>query len=166
MRVEQSSVKPRSSVTVGSPAGQLAVALAKFDPAVARVVRAALSILRRRFATAVELVYDNYNALAIGWGATERMSDVIVTLAVYASGVNLYFMHGAWLPDPKGLLQGSGRQGRFVRLREAAMLSTPAVVALLDAATKAAGTPLPSVGKRRIVIKAVAAKQRPRRRRS
>jgi hypothetical protein len=81
-----------------------------------------MSILRRRFATSVELVYDNYNALAIGWGATDRASDVIVSLAVYASGVNLYFMHGARLPDPKGLLQGGGRQGRFVRLPEADIL--------------------------------------------
>jgi hypothetical protein len=78
---------------------------------VASVVRGALPILRRRFRTAVELVYDNYNALAIGWGATERASDVIVSLAVYAGGVNLYFMQGARLPDPSGLLEGSGRQG-------------------------------------------------------
>ncbi len=28
--------------------------------------------LRRRFPTAVELVYDNYNALAFGWGATHN----------------------------------------------------------------------------------------------
>lgn len=152
--------------TVGSPARQLAAAIAKFDPAVARVVRAAMAILRRRFPTAVELVYDNYNALAIGWGATDRASDVIVSLAVYASGVNVYFMHGVRLPDPKGLLQGGGRQGRFVRLPEAAILLTPAVAALLDAATKEARTPLPAGGKRRTVIKAVAAKQRTRRARS
>jgi hypothetical protein len=92
---------PDSRAHLGSPARRLTAAIAKFDPAVVRVVRAALTILRRRFATAVELVYDNYNALAIGWGATERASDVIVSLAVYASGVNLYFMQGARLPDPR-----------------------------------------------------------------
>jgi hypothetical protein len=157
---------PDSKAHLGSPARRLLAAIAKFDPAVARVVRAALRILRRRFATAVELVYDNYNALAIGWGATERASDVIVSLAVYPSGVNLYFMQGARLPDPEGLLQGSGRQGRFVRLPEAALLSTPAVVALLEAATTLPGTPLPTRGRRRTVIKAVAARQRARRSRS
>lgn len=102
---------PHPRATVDSPARQLAAAIAKFDPAVARVVRAAMAILRRRFSTAVELVYDNYNALAIGWGATDRASDVIVSLAVYASGVNLYFMRGARLPDPKGLLQAVVARG-------------------------------------------------------
>jgi hypothetical protein len=157
-------MKSHSKATGESPASQLAAGLAKFDPAVAGVVRAAMPVLRRRFATAVELVYDNYNALAIGWGATERASDVIVSLAVYASGVNLYFMHGARLPDPTGVLQGGGRQGRFIRLSKAAMLTTPAVAALLDAATAEARTPLPSVGRRHTVIKAVAVKQRARRR--
>src|SRR4051794_30080704 len=85
---------PHPRAKVDSPSRQLAAAIAKFDPAVARVVRAAMATLRRRFTTAVELVYDGYNALAIGWGATDRMSDVIVSLAVYSSGVNLYFMHG------------------------------------------------------------------------
>jgi hypothetical protein len=155
----------RPSTAGTSPARQLATALEKFDPAVARVVREACPILRRRFATAVELVYDNYNALAIGWGATERASDVVVSLAVYASGVNLYFMQGARLPDPAGLLQGSGRQGRFIRLPQANLLTTPALTALLNEATKAARTPLPPTGRRYTVIKAVAAKQRPRRRR-
>jgi hypothetical protein len=147
-----------------SPAKQLAAAVAKFAPAVARVVHVARPVLRRRFPTAVELVYDNYNALAIGWGATERPSDVIVSLAVNASGVNLYFMHGARLSDPTGLLEGSGREGRFVRLPDAALLTKPDVAALLDAATAGAPTPLPSTGKGYTVIKSVSAKQRPRRR--
>jgi hypothetical protein len=157
------SMKPGAAAT--SPARQLAAALAKFDPSVVRVVREACPILRRRFSTAVELVYDNYNALAIGWGATERASDVIVSLAVYGSGVNLYFMQGARLPDPSGLLQGSGRQGRFIRLTQANLLTTPVVRALLNEATEAAQTPLPVSGRRYTVIKAVAAKQRPRTRR-
>jgi hypothetical protein len=113
-------LRPRAQPTAVSPAKQLAAAVGKFDPAVARVVRAARTVLRRRFPTAVELVYDNYNALAIGWGATERAADVMVSLAVYASGVNLYFMQGARLPDPMGVLLGSGRQGRFVHLPDAA----------------------------------------------
>jgi hypothetical protein len=47
---------------------QLAGFIARFDPAIGRVVRSARTILRQRFPTAVELVYDNYNALAIGRG--------------------------------------------------------------------------------------------------
>ena len=82
-------------------------------------MREARAKLRRRLPTAIELVYDNYNALAIGFASSERASDVIVSLAVYARGVNLYFIYGVALADPHHLLLGSGNQGRFVRLESA-----------------------------------------------
>src|SRR5436190_1239322 len=100
--------------TEKSPAKQLSTFIAKFDPAIAKLVRSARTVLRKRFPTAVELVYDNYNALAIGYSPTEKTSDAFVSLAVYARGVNLYFIYGAFLPDPQKLLQGSGNQGRFI----------------------------------------------------
>ena len=146
-----------------SPAKQLASFVAKFDPAIGKLVRSARVALRKRFPTAVELVYDNYNALAIGWGATERASDVIVSLGVYARGVSLYFTYGVKLPDPQRLLQGSGNQGRFIRLENVALLNQPAVAALLRAATQQAKSPLPATGRGYTVIKSVSAKQRPRR---
>lgn len=43
-----------------SPAKQLAEFVDKFDPAVAKLVRAARSALRKRLPTAVEQVYDNW----------------------------------------------------------------------------------------------------------
>ncbi len=149
-------------LTPASPAKQVAAFIAKFDPAIARLARTTRAALRRRFPTAVELVYDNYNALAIGFASTERTSDVIVSLAVYARGVNLYFMYGKGLPDPDGLLQGAGNRGRFIRVASAATLNVPAVAALLDAATADAGTPL-ARGRGYTVVKSISAKQRPRR---
>jgi hypothetical protein len=146
-----------------SAAQQLAAFIAKFDPAIGRLVRAARAALRQRLPTAIELVYDNYNALAIGFATTERTSDVIVSLAVYARGVNLYFMYGARLPDPHRLLQGGGNQGRFIRLERAATLEEPSVEALLRAAVRLARSPLPSSGRGRTIIRSVSRRQRPRR---
>ena len=146
-----------------APARQLAGFIAKFDPAVATLTRAALQILRARFPTAVTLVYDNYAALAIGFGPNERASEAIISLAVYARGVNLYFIQGAILPDPLGLLQGSGNQGRYIRLRRAAQINDPGVEALLRAAEREGDTPLPAKGRGYTVIKSISAKQRPRR---
>lgn len=146
-----------------SPAQQLAGFIAKFDPALAKLVRAARTELRRRFfPTAIELVYDNYNALAVGFGPSERMSEIVVSLAVYARGVNLYFLYGAHLPDPQHILEGSGTQGRFVRLTDLSVLDQPAVQALLREAI-AEAEPFPASGKGYIIIKSVSAKQRPRR---
>jgi hypothetical protein len=109
------------------------------------------------------LVYDNYNALAMGFASTERVSDVIVSVAVYASGVNLYFMYGRSLPDPKKLLQGSGTQGAFIRFTDPSILDDPAVDSLLTAATKKTKPPLPKTGRGYTVVKSISAKQRPRR---
>jgi hypothetical protein len=146
-----------------SPAKQLAGFIAKFDPAVAAATRSCRMALRKRLPTAIELVYDNYNALAIGFGATERASDCIVSLAVTPRGPALCFIYGAKLPDPKRVLQGSGNQTRFIRLESATSLARPEVEALLRAAVAQAKTSLPASGRGGLIIKSVSAKQRPRR---
>lgn len=146
-----------------SPSKQVEEFISKFDPAVAKLARAARRAMRSRFPTAVELVYDNYNALAMGFASTERASDVIVSVAVYASGVSLYFMYGRSLPDPKKLLQGSGNQGAFIRFTDPTILDDPAVNSLLTQATKRTKQPLPETGRGYTVVKSISAKQRPRR---
>ena len=146
-----------------SPAKQVAGFIGKFDPKVAKLIRAARAALRRRFPTANELVYDNYNFFVIGFGTTERPSDCMVSLAANAKGVGLSFYYGATLPDPGKILLGSGSQNRFIRLKSAADLAKPEVEALLRAAAAQAKTPLPASGRGRTIVRSVSAKQRPRR---
>lgn len=146
-----------------SPARQLAGFLAKYTPAVAALAKTALARMRKRLPGAVELVYDNYNALAIGFGPTERASDAIFSIAVYPRWVSLFLLQGARVPDPQKILKGNGKQVRHLVLEEAAQLDTPAIQALIARALESAPTSLPRSGRRRIVIKSVSAKQRPRR---
>ena len=157
-------MKRSTAVAATSPARQLNTLIARFDPAIRRLVREARAKLRRRLPTAIELVYDNYNALAIAFASSERQSDVIVTLAVYARGVNLYFIYGVALADPHRLLIGSGNQGRFIRLESAAMLDRPEIDELVAAAIAETDSPLPHSGRGYVVIKSVSPKKRPRRR--
>jgi hypothetical protein len=82
-------------------------------------------------------------------------------LACGANGVGLSFYYGATLPDPQGVLLGSGSQNRFVRLATAATLREPAVAALIDAAV--ASAELPRSGRGETIVQSVSAKQRPRR---
>ncbi len=146
-----------------SPSAQLAAFIAKFDPGIARLIRACRVVLRKRFPTAIELVYDNYNFFVIGYCSTPRASDCVVSLAANSKGVGLSFYYGATLPDPHGRLSGSGSQNRFIRLPTAATLADPEVVALISAAAAQARTAMPSRGRGSLVIKSVSAKQRPRR---
>jgi hypothetical protein len=64
------------------------------------------------------------------------------------------------LPDPKGLLLGSGKQARFVQVEAADQLTHPDVTALIAAAVVKSTVPLPSKGKGGLVIKLTAAKKR------
>ena len=134
----------------------------KFDPAVARQIRAARRVLRKRLPGAVELIYDNYNFFVIGYGPNERASEAVLSIAAQAKGVSICFIQGAKLPDPTGLLRGSGNQTRSLRLENAQILSTAAVEALIKAALALGKTPMPST-RGYTVIKSVSAKQRPRR---
>lgn len=145
-----------------SPKRQLAGFIAKFTPEVAALAEEVLAKMRQRLPGAIELVYDNYNALAIGFGPNERASDAIFSIALFPRWVSLFFLHGASLNDPQKLLKGSGKVVRHIVLENAAVLDQPAVRALMAQALQDA-EPLDPACANRIVIKLTSAKQRPRR---
>jgi len=142
---------------------QLASFINKFDPKHRSLIRSVRKELRKRFPTANELAYDNYNFFVIGYGPTERPSDCIVSIAAAASGVGLCFIHGATLPDPNRILLGEGNQTRFIRLESANRLNRPEVKALLAAAIAKSKVPLPTAGTVKLIIRSVSKTQRPRR---
>jgi hypothetical protein len=108
-------------------------------------------------------VYDNYQALAIGFGGSDRVKHVVVSLVVMARHVSLCFNYGAALANPDGLLTGGGNQVRFVRLPTAETLDDPRVEALIAAALAQAALPVDAGAPGGLVIKSISAKQRPRR---
>jgi hypothetical protein len=142
---------------------QLEAFISRFTPEVAACARRALARMRKRLPGAVELVYDNYNALVIGFGPGERASEAIFSIALYPRWVNLFFLDGAALPDPKGLLRGGGKFVRSIVLRDADELDDPEVRKLIDLAVRRAQTPINASSRRRLVIRSISAKQRPRR---
>lgn len=142
---------------------QLKGFIAKFDPSMSQLIRECRAALRKRFPTANELVYDNYNFFVIGYCTTERPSDCVVSLAANAKGVGLSFYRGSSLPDPHGLLQGSGSQNRFIRLGGADTLSRPEILELLEAAEAQASPRFRGAGRGKLIIRSISEKQRPRR---
>jgi len=146
-----------------SPEKQLASFVAKFAPDTAALIRAARKKMRQRLPQALELVYDNYNFFVIGYGPSEKATEAIFSIAAQAKGVSLCFLQGAGLPDPKGLLRGSGNLVRNIRLETAATLDRSDVQALIQAALDRAKAPLSPGCVHRLIIKSVSEKQRPRR---
>jgi hypothetical protein len=135
----------------------------KFDPKHQTLIRALRRALRKRLPTANELVWDNYNFFVIGYSATERPSDSVCQIAAAANGVGLAFYRGASLPDPHHILQGSGSQNRFVRVDSASILQRPEVEALIAAAIARNPAPFAASGGRKLIIRSISAKQKPRR---
>jgi hypothetical protein len=143
-----------------TPRQELDTFLAKFDPEVVRVARAALKRLQRQFPGAIQLVYDNYNALAIGFAPEHRPSSALVSIALYPRWVTLFFLKGAFLKDPHKRLAGSGKIVRSIRLDGPEVLDDPEVQELLDVATQGSGM---KTGKGKLVIQSVSKVQRSRR---
>jgi hypothetical protein len=135
----------------------------RYTPEVAADARKALAFMRARLPTATRLVYDNYNALVVGFGAGPKVSDIIFSIALYPRYVTLFFARGVELLDPNGLLEGSGKGVRHVKLRPVSRIESPEVGELIDAAVAIATPPLPATGKGPLIIKSISPKQRPRR---
>jgi hypothetical protein len=157
---------PKRTMKELSPRRQLASFIAKFSPDVAADARAALGRLRARLPGSIQIVYDNYNALAIGFGPTERASDAVFSIALYPRWVSLFFLDGVGLPDPKKLLKGGGTKVRHIVLSDRSIIDSAPVQALIFSALVRASHPFAGKAKGRIVIKSISKKQRPRRNRS
>jgi hypothetical protein len=127
--------------------------IAKQPPEMAKLMKAVLAKLRPRFPGAVEMVYDKKRGMVLGFCPDERASNVINSIGVYSKWINLYFFEGDTLPDPDGLLQGSGHTVRHIRIASAADLDRPAVKVLMAEALKRADPPLNSKAKRRVIIR-------------
>jgi hypothetical protein len=158
----QGAKEDGAAKAAASPAAQLASFLGKFTPEIATLARKSIALLRKRLPGATVLVYDNYNALAVGFGPNERTSEAILSIAVWPRWVSLFFLQGKGLADPQKILKGSGNRVRHVVLTSTADLDQPAIRALIAAALARSQAKVPARGGE-IVIKSISAKQRPRR---
>jgi len=138
--------------------------LRKYEPGVAAEAEKSLAKLRKLIPNAIEMVYDNYNALVVGFCPGTRPSEAIVSIAVMPEWVSLCFLQGAGLPDPEKRLEGSGNVARHIKMKKGAVtLDEPAVRTLIAKALVCEKVPIPTGQKRQFIIKSVSTKQRPRR---
>jgi hypothetical protein len=146
-----------------TPEQQLDFFIDKFTPEIAALARRVLARMRQLLPGAVEFVYDNYYALAIGFGPSERPSEAIFSIVLYPRWTHLYFLQGAVLPDPAGRLKGSGKAGRHLVVHDDAALDDPDVRTLIDDAVAFANATFDARRERKLLIRAVSDKQRARR---
>lgn len=134
----------------------------KYTPEIAATIRRAMAMVSARLPGATILVYDNYNALAIGFGANDKVRGIVCSVAAYPRWVSLFLSNGPALPDPERLLEGEGGTVRHVKLI-GDRLDSPAVTALIDAAAASVALPIDPAAEGQLIIKSISARQRPRR---
>lgn len=137
--------------------------LQKYSPKMEKLGRAAITHLRKRLPGAFCLAYDNYNSLAVGFGETDKVSALPISIALFPKWATLFLMFGASLDDPDRLLTGKGARIRSVRLSGLDMLKSEPVDRLIAAAVLQAGWKLDPKAKGELIIKSISPKQRPRR---
>ena len=106
--------------------------LASYGPDIRRLAMKARSLIRKVVPGVQEQV--DTSAKIIGYGFGPKYADLICVLMPTKAGVNLGFYRAVELPDPKGILEGTGKLHRHVKLKAEADLDSPAVRAMLKAA--------------------------------
>ncbi|HTQ65827.1 MAG TPA: hypothetical protein VMI12_13595 [Puia sp.] len=66
-----------------------------------------------------ELIYDNYNAVAVGWSPTDKVGDTFCSIAVGTNKhVHFGFYWGSRIADPEKMLLGNGNQYRYITVKD------------------------------------------------
>ena len=146
-----------------TPAAQLKGFLAKYTPAMNARMKAAHGKVRKLVPGAVEMVYDNWNGLVIGFSPSERPSDAVLSIVALPDHVTLCFLNGKKLPDPAKLLKGSGSRVRHRKLADISELDSKPIRTLIAHAIDRADPPFDPGVRNTLVIRAISPKQRPRR---
>ena len=82
----------------------------------------------------VEVPWPKMRMASYGVGPKKK-SEHFCYISAQKDDVNLGFYYGAELPDPEGLLQGTGKLLRHVKIREPKAVRSRALQCLLEAAT-------------------------------
>jgi hypothetical protein len=112
--------------------------LKPYDPDIRNLALELRALVLEEMAPCYENIYDAYSAVAIGFGASDRLRDGILHIAVYTKHVNLGFNEGATLDDPKGILQGDGKQIRHIQFKILEDIKRPPIRSYIRRARKKA----------------------------
>ena len=133
---------------------ELREALRRFEPDAQAILIAARSVVLEVIGPCHESIFPIKKIVSVLYSTTEkRMKDNICLLVVYRNHVNLMFPRGVDLNDPRGLLEGSGKAMRHVKMLTPADVDRPAVRELITQANKREGLGKPTKPLRYLVTR-------------
>jgi hypothetical protein len=78
----------------------------------------------------IEVVWPRQQIASFGVGP-RKMTEHYAYIGIQGAHVNLGFYHGTSLKDPTGLLEGTGKRLRHVKIHDAGEIKNVALAALL-----------------------------------
>ena len=123
---------PRKNNTTLPP--EVTALLARYGHEVGELALRLRDLVLRRIPRATERVYAGWRVFMYGLPEYPKVTQQICYIGLSKAYVTLGFHQGKLLPDPDGLLSGTGKTMRHVRIIDAAQISLPGLPGLLDAA--------------------------------
>ena len=106
--------------------------LLPFDKHVVKIALWLRNFVWDKYPHCNELIYDNYNAVALGWSPTEKLNDTFCSIAIYGNkDVHFGFYWGSQIADPEKQLLGNGSQYRYIKVKTLADFPEPYITALV-----------------------------------
>lgn len=104
------------------------------EPKMRNLARKVREYVRSAYPDLIERLDKGYWVIRYGTG--EKMNDDVAYISTHKAHLNIGFMRGSQLPDPTGLLEGTGKMLRHVKIKKETDLQErgEALRALLDAA--------------------------------
>ncbi|MFN0279513.1 MAG: hypothetical protein ACKVRN_13100 [Pyrinomonadaceae bacterium] len=142
----------------------LLVFLKPFDPVIVKTALWLRDLVWEMYPACNELIYDGPAALAFGWTPSERTSDTFCTIAIYNNEcVQFGFYNGMVLDDEKGILEGNGKQYRFIRVKDVEKFPKKYAIQFLRQAfanSLATAKGMDTASKGKTIVKSISEKKR------
>jgi hypothetical protein len=141
-----------------TPGAELQSYMSKVELGTQKLFRGVRAVLRKRLPSANELAYDYGKFFVVSYSPSKQGIESILSIAARPDGLRLYFSNGPTLPDPKRILQGSGKQARYIEVNAVSDMKRPEVEALMAAVIDLASDKMPATKSGALMIKGRGAK--------
>jgi len=129
-----------------------------YSPGVQEISHSIRKLIQKLLPGATEKITGWNNA---AYGSGDKMYDMKIIIIPLKSYVNLEFTNGIALPDPKKLLEGTGKRMRHVKITSLNQATNPAIAALIKAAWKTENEyKMPKAGMKTKAVKKATRKKR------
>ena len=118
--------------------------LHRYDAGVQEIALGLRRVVLEEMAPCHEYIFAMRHTVMLLYGPTSRViEDCVCMISVHRKHANLRFTDGAELDDPSGVLEGTGKRMRHIKIKAQSDVSRPEIRTYLRQARKHAGMTQP-----------------------